>query len=305
MKKKFINIILIVAIILSVFVILLDNNGIDLKPISDKINNLDNPDLEVHFIDVDQADSILIKKGDESMLIDAGNSWDGDKVVDYLKEQNVTNLKYVIGTHPHSDHIGGLDTVIDNLEIGKVIMPNAISNTKTFEDVLDSISRKGISITSGKAGNVYDLNGAEIRTLAPNDEKYSNLNNYSLVVRVENGSNAFLFTGDAEEISEREMVEKRAGSLKSDVLKLGHHGSSTSTNEEFLNLVDPKYAVITVGENNRYAHPDDEVLNRLEDKGIQVYRTDLDGNIVAVSDGKTIKFKKNTSGEWFDEIHYR
>ena len=297
MKKKFINIILIVAIILSVFIILVDDNGIDLKPISDKINNLDNPDLEVHFIDVDQADSILIKKGDESMLIDAGNSWDGDKVVDYLKEQNVTNLKYVIGTHPHSDHIGGLDTVIDNLEIGKVIMPNAISNTKTFEDVVDSISRKGLSITSGKAGNVYDLNGAEIITLAPNDEKYSNLNNYSLVVRVENGSNAFLFTGDAEEISEREMVEKRAGSLKSDVLKLGHHGSSTSTNEEFLNLVDPKYAVITVGENNRYGHPDDEVLNRLEDKGIQVYRTDLDGNIVAVSDGKTIKFEKNMSGE--------
>ena len=297
MKKKFINIILVVAIIVSVFVILLDDNGIDLKPISDKINNLDNPDLEVHFIDVDQADSILIKKGDESMLIDAGNSWDGDKVVDYLKEQNVTNLKYVIGTHPHSDHIGGLDTVIDNLEIGKVIMPNAISNTKTFEDVVDSISRKGLSITSGKAGNVYDLNGAEIITLAPNDEKYSNLNNYSLVVRVENGSNAFLFTGDAEEISEREMVEKRAGSLKSDVLKLGHHGSSTSTNEEFLNLVNPKYAVITVGENNRYGHPDDEVLNRLEDKGIQVYRTDLDGNIVAVSDGKTIKFEKNMSGE--------
>lgn len=297
MKKKFINIILIVAIILSVFVILLDDNGIDLKPISDKINNLDNPDLEVHFIDVDQADSILIKKGDESMLIDAGNSWDGDKVVDYLKEQNVTSLKYVIGTHPHSDHIGGLDTVIDNLEIGKVIMPNAISNTKTFEDVVDSISRKRLSITSGKAGNVYDLNGAEIRTLAPNDEKYSNLNNYSLVVRVENGSNAFLFTGDAEEISEREMVEKRAGFLKSDLLKLGHHGSSTSTNEEFLNLVDPKYAVITVGENNRYGHPDDEVLNRLGDKGVQVYRTDLDGNIVAVSDGKTIRFKKNRSGE--------
>lgn len=297
MKKKLINVILILAIILSVFIILVDDNGIDLKPISDKTNKLDDPDLEVHFIDVAQADSILIKKGNESMLIDAGNSWDGDKIVDYLKEQNVTKLKYVIGTHPHSDHIGGLDTVIDNLEIGKVIMPNAISNTKTFEDVVDSINRKGLSITSGKAGNVYDLNGAEITTLAPNDEKYSNLNNYSVVVKVENGSNAFLFTGDAEEISEREMVEKRASSLKSDVLKLGHHGSSTSTNEEFLNLVDPKYAVITVGEKNRYGHPDDEVLNRLEDKGIKVYRTDLDGNIVAVSDGKTIKFKKKQSGE--------
>lgn len=272
-------------------------DGVVSRSAASKVSKIDDPDLEVHFIDVGQADSILIKKGNTSMLIDAGNNWDGDKIVDYLKVQGVEKLKFVIGTHPHADHIGGLDKVIDNFEIEKVIMPDIISTTQTFEDVLDSISSKNLSLSKGKAGDVYDLNGAQVKTIAPNNEKYGNLNNYSVVVKVTNGSNAFLFTGDAEKISEDEMIEKRASLLKADVLKLGHHGSVTSTSLEFLDLVDPKHAVISVGENNRYGHPDDEVLERLKDKEIQLYRTDLDGNIVAISNGKTIEFNKNQSGE--------
>lgn len=266
--------------------------GVILKSVADKITEIDDLDLEVHFIDVGQADSILIKKGNESMLIDAGNNWDGEIVVDYIKQQDIKSLKYVIGTHPHADHIGGLDDVIDYFEIGKIIMPNAIATTKTFEDVVDSISRKGLTITEPKVGQQYDLNGAKIIILAPNEEKYSNLNNYSVVVKIVNGANTFLFAGDAEEISEKEILDKNKEILKSDILKLGHHGSITSTTQDFLDAVNPKYAVITVGKENRYGHPDQEILDRLKNKGIKVYRTDLNGTIIVISDGNIISFSQ-------------
>ncbi|MCQ4923371.1 MBL fold metallo-hydrolase [Tissierella carlieri] len=249
-----------------------------------------NENLEVHFIDVGQADSILIKKGNESMLIDAGNNADGDLVVNYLQKQNINKLKYVIGTHPHEDHIGGLDDVIDNFEIEKVIMPNAIATTKTFEDVLDSISKKSLSITKPKVGNSYDLNGAEFIILAPNGENYSSLNDYSVVVKLINGNNSFLFTGDAEELSEKEILTNNKRLLKSDVLKVGHHGSVTSTSQDFLDAVDPSAAVISSETGNSYGHPHKEILERLTKKGVDMYRTDSQGTIIMESDGKTINF---------------
>ncbi|CAK7045954.1 MBL fold metallo-hydrolase [Tissierella sp.] len=249
-----------------------------------------NDNLEVHFIDVGQADSILIKKGNESMLIDAGNNADGDLVVNYLQNQNINKLKYVIGTHPHEDHIGGLDDVIDNFEIEKVIMPNAIATTKTFEDVLDSISKKNLSITKPKVGNSYDLNGAEFIILAPNGENYSSLNDYSVVVKLINGNNSFLFTGDAEELSEKEILTNNKRLLKSDVLKVGHHGSVTSTSQDFLDAVNPSAAVISSETGNSYGHPHKEILERLTKKGVDIYRTDSQGTIIMKSDGKTINF---------------
>ena len=205
-------------------------------------------------------------------------------------------MKYIIGTHPHADHIGGLDDVIDAFDIGTIIMPNKISTTKTFEDVLDSIARKGLSITKPKPGQTYDLNGAEVIILGPVEEKYSNINNYSVVAKLVNGKNTFLFTGDAEAMSEREMLDKNKEILKSDLLKSGHHGSDTSTSQDFLDAVNPKYAVITVGIDNRYGHPDTVVLDRLEMKKVQVYRTDLDGTIIAISDGDIISFTKEIDG---------
>lgn len=261
---------------------------LDVVITSDSEVNGDN--LEIHFIDVGQAESILIKKGNESMLIDAGNNSDGDLVVDYIKKQNISSLKYVIGTHPHADHIGGLDDVIDTFEIEKVIMPNAVTNTKTFEEVLDSIKNKGLSITKAKVGNSYELNGAQFTILAPNKEKYKDLNDYSVVIKLVNGNNSFLFTGDAEELSEKEMLENNERLLKADVLNVGHHGSVTSTSEAFLNAVDPKFAVISAGKDNSYGHPHKEILERLEDKGIKIYRTDLQGDIIVISDGETIQF---------------
>lgn len=246
--------------------------------------------LEVHFIDVGQADSILIKGKEEAMLIDAGNNSDGELVVNYIKEQKIKKLKYVIGTHPHEDHIGGLDDVIDNFEIEKVIMPNAIANTKTFEDVLDSIDKKGLKITKAKVGDKYDINGAEFIILAPSGENYNSTNDYSVVVKLINGYNSFLFTGDAEELSEKEMLKNNKDLLKSDVLKVGHHGSVTSTSKDFLDAVNPSVAVVFSETGNSYGHPHKEIIQRLNEKKIDIVRTDLQGTIVMKSDGKKIGF---------------
>lgn len=242
--------------------------------------------LEVHFIDVGQADSTLIKKGKEAMLIDAGNDADGKLVVNYIKEQKIKKLKYVIGTHPHEDHIGGLDDVIDNFEVEKVIMPNAIATTKTFEDVLDSIDKKGLTITKPKVGDKYTLNGAEFIILAPNSENYTSTNDYSVVVKLVNGMSSFLFTGDAEELSEKEILKNNKSLLVSNVLKLGHHGSVTSTSQEFLDAVHPNIAVIFSETGNSYGHPHKEIIERLEKKHVDILRTDLLGTIVIKSDGK-------------------
>lgn len=246
--------------------------------------------LEVHFIDVGQADSILIKGEKEAMLIDAGNNSDGELVVNYIKEQKIKKLKYVIGTHPHEDHIGGLDDVIDNFEIEKVIMPNAIANTRTFEDVLDSIDKKGLKITKAKVGDKYTLDGAKFIILAPNGESYNSTNDYSVVVKLINGYNSFLFTGDAEELSEKEMLKNNKDLLKSDVLKVGHHGSVTSTSKDFLDAVNPSVAVVFSETGNSYGHPHKEIIQRLNEKKIDIVRTDLQGTIVMKSDGKKIGF---------------
>lgn len=286
--KKITKFLIAALIMCMIFLVTACEDFLDVIVTSDLEVNGEN--LEIHFIDVGQAESILIKKGNESMLIDAGNNSDGKLVVDYIKNQNISNLKYVIGTHPHADHIGGLDDVIDTFEIEKIIMPNAVTNTKSFEEVLDSIKNKGLSITKPKVGNSYELNGAEFTILAPNKEKYKDLNDYSVVIKLVNGNNSFLFTGDAEELSEKEMLENNKRLLKADVLNVGHHGSVTSTSEAFLDAVDPQFGVISTGKDNSYGHPHKEILERLEGKGIKIYRTDLQGDIVVISDGETIQF---------------
>lgn len=287
MRRRLLGLILILLVVLSVSV-------------GCKVSKSDGVDLEVHFIDVGQGEAALIKKGNEFMLIDAGRNVDEKLIVDYLKKHKVRKIEYVIGTHPHEDHIGGLDNVIDSFEIGKIIMPNAIATTKTFEDVLDSISKKGLTITKAKSGDIYDFNGASFTILAPNQEEYSNLNNYSVVVKLIYGANSFLFTGDAEAQSEEEILAKNKRLLKSDVLKVGHHGSVTSTTQNFLDAVNPSVAVISLGAENTYGHPHKEISERLESKKIKTYRTDLHGNIIAISDGQSISF--NTSGSNSDRI---
>lgn len=252
--------------------------------------------LEIHFIDVGQADAILIKQGTHSMLVDAGNNADSDMVVTYIENEGISDINYLIGTHPHEDHIGGLDQVIKTFSIDKIIMPKVTSTTKTFEDVLTVIKQKGLKVTTPIPGTTYNFGEAEFTILAPNGSSYDDTNNYSIVIKLVFGQTSFLLTGDAEDVSESEMLSKDFD-LKADVLKVGHHGSTSSCTDAFLTAVDPLFAIISVGLNNDYQHPAPSTVKRLNDHGINIYRTDENGTIIAATDGKNISFsfKQNDS----------
>ncbi len=245
--------------------------------------------VTVHFLDVGQADSILVQQGDDTLLIDAGNNEDGDLVVAYIRSLGIQDLDYVIGTHPHEDHIGGLDTVINAFTVGKIIMPDAITDTETFEDVLLAIKNNGLKITKAVPGTHYSLGLAGLDLLGPVLSSEDGLNHASVVSKVSFGDTAFLFAGDAETVDEKAMISQ-GFDLDADVLKVGHHGSGSSTCAALLQAVSPLYAVISVGQDNTYGHPAAETLARLADAGTAVYRTDLAGTIIAVSDGKQITF---------------
>lgn len=249
--------------------------------------------LSVHYIDVGQADCIYIKApGGKVMLIDAGNNGDSDTIIKYLKNQGVSKIDILVGTHPHEDHIGSMSEVIDTFDIGKFYMPKVTTTTKTYKDVINSAKSKNLSIDTASKGIILDL-GQEVQAkmLAPVSSKYDELNDYSAVIKLVYKNTSFLFTGDAGEVSEKEMIKNKED-LSATVLKVGHHGSSTSTTSEFLNLVNPKYAVISVGKVNDYGHPAASTVNRLEKKGIKIFRTDESGTIIAASDGNNVKFNK-------------
>jgi DNA internalization-related competence protein ComEC/Rec2 len=246
--------------------------------------------LQVSFLDVGQADSILIKlPGGKTMLIDAGNNDDGKTVVNFLKSQGVKNLDVLVGTHPHEDHIGGMDDVIEAFDIEKIYMPKVTTTTRTFKDVLRAAEKKNLKITAARGGMSIPLEeGLQADILAPNSSRYEELNNYSVVIKITYKDTSFLFTGDAEKLSEQEMLDKHYD-LRADVLKVAHHGSSSGTSEEFLSAVSPEYAVISVGKNNDYGHPHRETMRRLAAHGVKVYTTAENGNLLFSSDGKRIK----------------
>lgn len=242
--------------------------------------------LRVIFLDVGQgASQLLISPSGKTMLIDGGNNDREQAMLDYLKQYGVTHLDIVIGTHPDADHIGGLDRVIDHIDVGEIYMPKIQANTKTFESLLLSIKNKGLKVKTAKAGLVLDWDeDIEVTMVGPVKASDSK-NNMSAVVKVVYGNTSYLLTGDAERESERDMVESGAD-LRADVLLIGHHGSKSSSTLSFLKEVAPQYGVIQVGDNS-YGHPTSTVLDRLRKQGIEVYRNDLHGTVEIASDGYT------------------
>lgn len=243
--------------------------------------------LVISYIDVGQGDATLVAKGGFHMLIDAGNNSRGKDVVAYLKSAGVKKLDVLVGTHPDSDHVGGLDDVIENIPIDTVYLPNAKKSTKTYQEVMKALKSKKKTAQMPELGKeyTYDKN-VIIRFLSP-EKAYKDANNNSLVVQAAYGKNRFLFMGDAEEEAENDIL-KKGYDIQCDVLKLGHHGSYTATGKAFLQKADPVYGVISCGKGNSYGHPHAETMARLEDEDVQVYRTDTMGTVQAISDGKNV-----------------
>lgn len=254
--------------------------------------------LEVHFLDVGQGDATLICQGEHAMLIDGGDNSKGTAVQSYLQSQGIEHLDYVIGTHPDADHVGGLDVVLYKFSWQQVILPDIEKDTRTYQDVLKVIEDKNQKITRPRVGESYALGAAEFTVIAPVKEDYGeSFNDYSIGIRLNFGENQFVFTGDAEEDAEEDMLETGMD-LSADVFKAAHHGSNTANTVPFLEEVNPDAVVISCGEGNRYGHPRAEVLNHLRSMGIKVYRTDEQGTIVAVSDGSTITWNCAPSESW-------
>ena len=276
-----------------------DTTTVNKYTVSDKASEGQLTDkLTVHFLDVGQGDCALITCGEHAMLIDAGDNSMGTMVELYLRKQNIKKLDYVIGTHPDADHIGGMDVIIYKFDCDTIILPDFEKNTATYRDVIDTINNKNYKITRPAAGKTYSLGQSEFTVISPVSDDYGdNANNYSVGIRLTYGDTSFLLAGDAEEEAEEDMLDS-GQELKVDVFKASHHGSRTSNTEEFLEAVNPKYAVISCGENNKYGHPHAQTLNTLRAMGIKVFRTDEQGAVIIKSDGKELTFNCSPSESW-------
>lgn len=255
---------------------------------NDTLSSASSGVLAVHFLDVGQGDSEFIElPNGETMLIDAGEADEGKTVVSDLKKIGVRNITYLVATHPHSDHIGGLAEVLSQFSVENVYMPNAVSSSQTYSDFLDAVEAENCNVIEAKSGvNVVSTSDLSVSFLAPVSAEYDDLNNYSAVVKITYGETSFLFMGDAEELSENEIT----ADVSADVIKVGHHGSSTSSSQSFVNRVSADYAVIECGKDNSYGHPHTEIVERWEKSGAQVLRTDLLGYIHFTSNGREISY---------------
>ncbi|MGI6267551.1 MAG: ComEC/Rec2 family competence protein [Acutalibacteraceae bacterium] len=255
-------------------------------------SNIDNYPLSVHFIDVGQGDCIFIKIGDNTMLIDSGEKNNDEKIIKYLRNNGVDRVDYIIATHPHSDHIGAMETIIESFEIKNVIMPRLseqnMPTTKGYENFLIAVKNSGANVIAATPFNEYEFGDANFAILSPSNQS-KNLNNMSVVIKLSFGDTSFLFTGDAESQVEQELISS-GYDIRSNVLKMGHHGSNTSNTERFLQAVNPSFSVISCGKDNSYGHPHEEVVELLNKYDINYKRTDKNGTIVVGSDGSNLTY---------------
>lgn len=311
LPKWVISAFVVIAVILSVITFAGDLVGIDTSFLTSCMNAIDtvlyggptspaptlpaSGEAKVYIIDVGQGESILITTEEKSMLIDAGENNMGDEVLDFIDGLGLDHIDYALGTHPHSDHIGGLDTVMEGISVGEVffgyIPDSLVPTTKTFEDVLDVIEEQDIPLSTVTAGQTIDLGcGAVVTILGPVTEDIDDLNNTSVVCRLDFGDTSFLFNGDQETPMEELLLESGAN-LDCDMMTMGHHGSSTSSSKAYMEAVSPEYASISCGKGNSYGHPHEETVEKLEEMGVEYYRTDVDGSITFTSDGEEISVR--------------
>lgn len=257
----------------------------------------------VHYIDVGQADAALILCDGEAMLIDGGNVEDSDLMYAYLQEYGVDHLKYVVCTHAHEDHVGGLAGALHYATADMALCPVEEYPSKAFESFVNRLYEQGVGISVPNMGDILALGGATAEILGPINMDAEEPNNTSIVLRIDYGDTSFLFTGDAEREEEQDILA--AGyDVKCDVLKVGHHGSSSSTTYPWLYAADPQYAVISVGKDNSYGHPSEGTLSRLRDADVTLFRTDINGTVVAGSDGETVTFavERNPDADTYEGL---
>lgn len=247
---------------------------------------IDSQGVTVHFLDVGQGDAIFVELPEyKSMLIDAGVNGNGDFIKSYINSRGYNKIDYLVATHPHSDHIGSMNYIVSNMDIGQIYMPNVAAATKTYERLLETIQKKELKIKSARAGmKIIDSDDLSVSIIAPTEIDEDNFNNCSVVIKITYLKDSYLFTGDAE----KEELNSVSADMSADVLKVGHHGSSSSSSDAFLQAVSPKYAVISCGEDNSYGHPHKETISRLNDMGIDYYRTDINGTVTISCNGNDV-----------------
>lgn len=253
-------------------------------------------DMAVHFIDVGQGLAILVQSGGENLLYDGGNRSHADEVVQYLKNQEVETIDYMISSHYDEDHLGGLVKCLDNFEVDHVLGSDYVHTSDLFNTFMNTATANAITVEYPAVGDTYEFGTGSFTVMAPSGIS-KNSNDNSVVIRLVNGDNSFMFMGDAEETSEQDMISTGMN-LDCDVLCLGHHGSASSTSWDLLEASTPSWAVVSCGKGNSYGHPTAETMGKLSDMDIPVFRTDDQGTVIAVSDGSTISWNQEPCNDY-------